>query len=65
MALGVDTIFALAVLELKEQGVKTLEKAKEQGQFFVKEKSTEKPKARAYSKEQLDALFDSLEEIEV
>lgn len=48
-----------------EQDVKTLEKAKEQGQFFVKEKSTEKPKARAYSKEQLDALFDSLEEIEV
>lgn len=48
-----------------ENGVKTLEKAKSQIQFQSKNNPTEKPKSREYSKEQLNALFDSLEEIEV
>lgn len=48
-----------------EQGIKTLEKAKSQIQIQTTEKTTEKPKSREYSKEQLEALFDSLEEVEV
>lgn len=46
-----------------ECGAKTLEEAKKQG--FSSEKKVENVKSRNYSKENLNALFDSLEEVEI
>lgn len=49
-----------------ELGAKTLEKAKKAGACHVaNESKVEKPKTRNYSKENLSALFDSLEEVEI